>query len=118
MLGESSAGPVESRTVPSVPAGSVIPAPSGRVVPDMVPSTSRCQRLLDRARTNPAGLRFRELIRLAECHGFERSRQKASHLVLMAEGLHRPPVVQNVKGSAKPYQVKQLLAAIDEMEAG
>ena len=84
----------------------------------MVPLSSRCRRLLDRARTNPAGLRFQELVRLAECYGFERSRQKGSHLVLVVEGLRRPLVVQDVKGGAKPYQVKQLLAAIDEMEAG
>ena len=83
----------------------------------MVPLSSRCRKLLDRARTSPAGLRFPELVRLAECFGFERRRQKGSHLVLAAEGVRRPLVVQDVKGSAKPYQVKQLLAAIKEMEA-
>lgn len=51
-------------------------------VPYMVPLSSRCRKLLDRARANPAGLRFR------------------------------------VKGNAKPYQVRQLLKAIEEMEAG
>lgn len=84
----------------------------------MVPLSSRCRKLLDRARANPAGLRFRELVRLPECSGFERSRQKGSHLVLAAEGVRRPLVVQNVKGNAKPYQVRQLLRAIEEMEAG
>lgn len=84
----------------------------------MVPLSSRCRKLLDRVRTNPAGLRFQELVRLAECFGSEQSRQKGSHLVLVAEGVRRPLVVQNVKGSAKPYQVRQLLDAIEEMEAG
>jgi predicted RNA binding protein YcfA (HicA-like mRNA interferase family) len=55
---------------------------------------------------------------LAECFGFERRRQKGSHLVLVAEGLRRPLVVQDVKGGAKPYQVRQLLEAIEGMEAG
>jgi predicted RNA binding protein YcfA (HicA-like mRNA interferase family) len=55
---------------------------------------------------------------LAECFGFERSRRKGSHLVLAAEGLRRPLVVQDVKGRSKPYQVRQLLEAIEGMEAG
>jgi predicted RNA binding protein YcfA (HicA-like mRNA interferase family) len=55
---------------------------------------------------------------LAECFGFERRRQKGSHLVLLAEGLRRPLVVQDVKGGAKPCQVRQLLEAIEGMEAG
>jgi hypothetical protein len=32
----------------------------------MVPLSSRCRKLLDRARTSPGGLRFQELVRLAE----------------------------------------------------
>lgn len=57
-------------------------------------------------------------MRLAECFGFERTRRKGSHLVLVAEGVRRPLVVQDVKGHSKPYQVRQLLTAIEEMEAG
>jgi predicted RNA binding protein YcfA (HicA-like mRNA interferase family) len=84
----------------------------------MVPDAQdpRCQQLLDRARRNAGGLRFRELLRLAACHGFEPTRQRGSHVVLSAEGARRPLVVQDVKGRAKAYQVRQLLDAIERME--
>lgn len=83
----------------------------------MVPLSSGCQKLLERARTNPVGLRFRELVRLAECFGFTPHRQKGSHIVLVAEGVRRPLVVQDVGGHAKPYQVRELLKVIETMEA-
>jgi len=85
----------------------------------MVPLNARdprCRDLLDGARNNPAGLRFRELLRLASCHGFRISRQRGSHVVLVAEGAARPLVVQDVKGRAKAYQVRQLLDAIEAKE--
>jgi hypothetical protein len=69
-----------------------------------------------RARDNPAGLRFRELLRLAACFGIEQRRQSGSHIVLGADGLRRPLVVQDVRGQAKPYQVRQLVDAIDRLE--
>lgn len=85
----------------------------------MVPRASRnrrCGELLELARDHPAGLRFRELIRLAACYGFEPARQRGSHVVLVAEGILRPLVVQDAKGRAKAYQVRQLVQAIDRME--
>ncbi len=83
------------------------------MVPDILHHDRRCRELLERARANPAGLRFRELLRLAECHGFNPSRQRGSHIVLSAEAAPRPLVVQDVKGRAKAYQVRQLLDAIE-----
>jgi predicted RNA binding protein YcfA (HicA-like mRNA interferase family) len=83
------------------------------MVPDTPQSDRRCRELLDRARANPSGLRFRELLRLAECHGFHPSRQRGSHVVLSADDAPRPLVVQDVKGRAKAYQVRQLLDAIE-----
>jgi predicted RNA binding protein YcfA (HicA-like mRNA interferase family) len=76
----------------------------------------RCRELLERARVDPSGLRFRELLRLASCHGFRTGRQKGSHVVLVAEGATRPLVVQDVTGRAKAYQVRQLLRVIEARE--
>lgn len=80
------------------------------------PHDRRCRELLDRARNHPGGLRFRELLRLAACHGFEPTRHRGSHVVLSAERAPRPLVVQEVKGRAKAYQVRQLLQVIDGIE--
>lgn len=75
---------------------------------------SRCDDLLTRARQNPSGLRFTELCRLAECHGFEFARQKGSHRIYRRAG--RLMSFQEVRGMAKEYQVRQLLAAIEDLE--
>ena len=75
----------------------------------------RCEKLLARARQNPAGLTFGELLALAECHGFEHVRTKGSHHLFKRPG--RVPLLnfQSWRGKAAPYQVRQLLQVIDEL---
>lgn len=78
---------------------------------------SKCDKLLEAARNNSAGLRFAEVCQLAECHGFALTRTKGSHRIYTREGFPRPLSFQNLNGGAKAYQVKQLLDAIDEISA-
>jgi len=78
---------------------------------------SRCEKLLELARRNPAGLRFTELCLLAECHGWTFEHQRGSHVKLTMPG-HDPLTYQAGKnGSAKRYQVVQLLKAIQNMRS-
>lgn len=65
------------------------------------------------ARNNPGGLRFSDLCRLAEAFGFELQRQKGSHRIYAHDGLSQIMNFQNDRGSAKAYQVRQLLDCID-----
>jgi hypothetical protein len=74
-----------------------------------------CESLLQRARHAPASIRFDEICRLAECHGFGRARQKSSHVLYKRAGFIGVMNFQNVGGMAKPYQVRQLLGVIDEL---
>ncbi|MFL5539574.1 MAG: type II toxin-antitoxin system HicA family toxin [Longimicrobiaceae bacterium] len=74
-----------------------------------------CDKLLEAAQNNLAGLRFAEICQLAECHGFVLTRTKGSHRIYTREGFPRPLSFQNRNGRAKAYQVKQLLDAIDEI---
>ena len=76
------------------------------------------EELLRTARSSPANLRFRQLCQLAECYGFVMKRQSGSHQVYVRPGWPRPMTFQDVKGMAKPYQVRQLLDAIDLIEQG
>ena len=80
------------------------------------PAITRCEDLLARARGFPSGLRFSELCRLAECFGWELVRQKGSHVIYKRRGTMQLMNFQNDSGRAKPYQVRQLLAAIYELE--
>ncbi len=72
------------------------------------------EKLLERAKTSAKNYKFNDLIKLAECHGFELKRQKGSHVIMFHPGKSIFMNFQDRKGEAKPYQVKQLLEAIEE----
>jgi hypothetical protein len=73
----------------------------------------RPAKLVELARNNPAGLRFRDLCRIAESFGFVFLRQKGSHRIYAHEGLRQIMNFQDDRGSAKAYQVRQLLDCVD-----
>lgn len=67
---------------------------------------------------NPKGVRFVELCKVCD-HYFGDARQSgSSHRIYKTPWLGDPRVnIQNSKGKAKPYQVRQVLAAIARVEA-
>ena len=76
---------------------------------------TRREALLQKARNNPKGMRFAELIRLASLYHWLEDRQDGSHHILVKEDT--PGIMdfqEDRNGKAKPYQVKQLLGWIDE----
>ena len=74
-------------------------------------------RILEQMRREPAGVRFAELKKVCE-HYFGAARQSgSSHAVYKTPWAGDPRVnIQNAKGRAKPYQVGQVLRAIDKIE--
>ena len=68
-------------------------------------------------RRNPKGIRFADLCKVCE-HYFGTPRQKASsHRVYRTPWQGDPRVnIQNAKGKAKAYQVKQVLEAIRRLD--
>ena len=68
-------------------------------------------------RRNPAGVRFSELCRVC-VHYFGEPRQKGtSHRIYKTPWKGDPRVnIQNAKGKAKAYQVRQVLRAIERIE--
>ena len=73
---------------------------------------SKAAEILAQAKSNPAGVRFRDLLRLIEAAGFVFERQSGSHRIYRREGL---PVinVQPAGSMAKGYQVKQVVKLIE-----
>ncbi len=69
-------------------------------------------------RSNPQNLADNDLLKVCE-HYFGRPRQSGtSHAVFKMPWVGDPRVnIQNDKGKAKAYQVRQVLAAIDKKEA-
>lgn len=69
-------------------------------------------------RSNPKNVTFNDLFKVCE-HYFGTPRQSgSSHAVFRMPWAGDPRVnIQNDKGKAKAYQVRQVLAAIDKKEA-
>lgn len=81
-----------------------------------------CDDLLEAAKNAPHNFPYSDLIKLANCWGFKLSRQKGSHEIYKQTQYSRPDrkyarlVLQPEKGQAKPYQIKQVLKAIEYYE--
>ncbi|MEW5826285.1 MAG: type II toxin-antitoxin system HicA family toxin [Candidatus Bipolaricaulota bacterium] len=67
------------------------------------------RKLLERALVHPESLRFAEALALAEAFGFRVARVRGSHHILSHPNVREFINLQDVTGTAKPYQVRQLL---------
>lgn len=74
-------------------------------------------KILKEMRENPKGIRFSDLKKVCK-HYFGPPRQDGtSHCIYKTPWPGNPRVnIQNQKGKAKPYQVRQVLLAIDKLE--
>ena len=73
--------------------------------------------ILAQMKRNPKGIRFNDLSKVCE-HFFGEPRQSgSSHKVFKTPWKGDPRVnIQNAKGKAKPYQIRQVLQAVDRLE--
>jgi predicted RNA binding protein YcfA (HicA-like mRNA interferase family) len=73
------------------------------------------RKLLARARNNPRNVRFSDLLSLVEAHGFVLDRIDGSHQIFKHPGVRELLNLQPRKdGKAKPYQVREFLARVEE----
>jgi predicted RNA binding protein YcfA (HicA-like mRNA interferase family) len=77
---------------------------------------SNADGLLEKARNSPNNIKFDELCSLAESFGYVFKRQNGSHQVYAHPDSGSIMNFQSDKGKAKPYQVRQLLKAINLKE--
>ena len=76
------------------------------------------QAVLDSLRANPKGVRFADLARVCERYFGEPRQKGTSHRVYRTPWPGDPRVnIQNAKGMAKPYQVRQVIKAIERLES-
>lgn len=78
---------------------------------------AQIEKLVAKIRDNPQNVRFNDLVKVCDYY-FGNPRQKGtSHCIYQTPWQGDPRVnIQNKKGQAKPYQVKQVLAAIAKIE--
>lgn len=72
------------------------------------------ERLFAKLKNNPQDVRFDEIYKLAEAFGFRYKGGKGSHKMYSKKGIPEILNFQNVRGKAKPYQVKQFLKLIED----
>lgn len=73
------------------------------------------RKLLQRLQTSQTNVRFADLERLARAMGFALVRQSGSHRIYQHAGHADARLnLQDVGGQAKPYQVRQFLALVEE----
>ena len=63
---------------------------------------------------NPRNVRFRVLKRVVLAFGFELKRITGSHHIFERPGVAEPLNIQEIRGQAKPYQVRQFLALVEK----
>ena len=75
------------------------------------------QKILDQMRREPSSVRFADLLKVCEAY-FGKPRQSASsHVIFKTPWAGDPRLnIQNDKGRAKVYQVRQVLLAIDKLK--
>lgn len=73
--------------------------------------------ILAKMRASPKSIRFADLCKVCDAYFGEARQSGSSHCVYKTPWQGDPRVnVQNAKGKAKPYQVRQVLAAIKRLE--
>ena len=73
----------------------------------------KTKKLLQKLLSSAKNVRFSEAVACAKAFGFRLDRVNGSHHIFVHPGIPELLNLQNVKGKAKPYQVKQLLQLIE-----
>ena len=74
-------------------------------------------KILDRMRSGPAQIRFADLYKVCVAYFGEPRQSASSHAVFKMPWPGDPRVnIQNDKGKAKPYQVRQVLLAVERLQ--
>jgi len=78
---------------------------------------SKIEEIISKMKQNPNGIRFSDLSKVCD-HFFGKPRKNSgSHRVYKTPWQGDPRInIQNDKGKAKAYQVKQVLLALDKLE--
>ncbi len=75
------------------------------------------ENILRQMKQNPKGIRFSNLCKVCDAYFGEARKSSSSHRVYKMPWQGDPRVnIQNEKGKAKGYQVKQILVAIHKLE--
>ena len=74
-------------------------------------------KLLAQLHSDPSNIRFADLLKICEAHFGHPRHRSGSHVIFKMPWPGDPRVnIQNDRGKAKAYQVRQILAAIEKLK--
>lgn len=71
-------------------------------------------KLVNKILNNPKNVSFSDAVKCAELFGFKLDRINGGHHIFIHPEIENLLNLQNVKGNAKPYQIKQLIDLIEK----
>ena len=78
---------------------------------------AKVETILTKMKRNPKGISFQDLCRVCDFYFGEARQSGSSHRIYKTPWQGDPRVnIQNDKGKAKAYQVRQVLKAIEQLE--
>ena len=73
-------------------------------------------KLFKKILSGSGNIRFEDLVKVVKAFGFRLSRVNGSHHIFTHEGIPKLLNLQDRAGKAKPYQIRQFLALIEEYD--
>jgi hypothetical protein len=78
---------------------------------------TQIKKLVAQFKENPKNVKFNDLVKVCDCYFGDSRQSGSSHHLYKTPWQGDPRVnIQNKNGYGKPYQVKQVLAAISKIE--
>lgn len=74
----------------------------------------KSQKILEKVLASTANVPFADMRKLVEAFGFRLSRVRGSHHIFVHVNVPELVNLQEVKGKAKPYQIRQFLKLVEE----
>ena len=71
------------------------------------------RKILEKLENSQKNVRYSDFVTLIQAYGFKRTRGEGSHEIYRRTGIADIVNIQNNKGNAKPYQVRQFLSLIE-----
>ena len=72
------------------------------------------KKLLQKILTGSKNIKFSDMVNLVKGFGFNLSRTDGSHHIFVRPNIPELVNLQNLKGQAKPYQIRQFLKLIEK----
>ena len=72
------------------------------------------RKLLQLIINNQKNVSFNDFVIILESYGFIKSRADGSHNIFKNSSVNEIINIQNVKGEAKPYQIKQFFSLVEK----